>query len=237
MSDLKELQKEIGYHFKNVSLLQNALMHLSYVNEQRLDRAMSNQRLEFLGDAVLQLCMGSLLFDLRSEADEGELSHLRSKLVCTSGLERVARSIRLSEYLLLGKGAEKTREWDNPTVLEDAMEAVIGAVYLDGGWKKAYKVVEKLFRVSVLNLLEKSEEAHDYWDKKTALQIAIQKQGSAKILYRLIREEGVQHRKLFYVDVCLDGKRIGSGHGHSKKEAEQNAAGDALEMMNVSKTN
>ncbi|MDR1779006.1 MAG: ribonuclease III [Clostridiales Family XIII bacterium] len=234
MGDLKELQKSIGYRFKDSSYLKNALMHSSYVNEQGLDRTMSNQRLEFLGDAVLELCMGSLLYDMLPQADEGELSHLRAKLVCTAGLARVARSIGLSQYLVLGKGAEKSREWDNPSVLEDALEALIGAVFLDGGWKKAYALVSRLFRVSVMNAIEGDSAAYDRWDRKTALQIELQKKGSVSIRYKLVREEGPPHEKIFYVDVFLGEKRLGSGRGYSKKEAEQDAAGEALEKMHVS---
>jgi ribonuclease-3 len=233
-NDLRELQKAIGYKFKNPDLLKQSLMHTSYVFEAGLAKIDSNQRMEFLGDAVLELAVTNILYEKLPNADEGELSSLRAKLVCTAGLARVARGIGLSNYIVLGKGAEKGREWENPTVLEDAFEAIVGAVYLDGGWRKASSFVRSIFEVSVLNVLEGKTQKYDSWDKKTSLQIELQKHGSVKIKYKLVKEEGPPHEKVFFVEVYLGKKLLGSGTGNSKKEAEQSAAGKALEAMNVS---
>jgi ribonuclease-3 len=233
-NDLRELQKAIGYKFKNQNLLKQALMHTSYVFEARLEKIDSNQRMEFLGDAVLELAITNILYEKLPNADEGELSSLRAKLVCTAGLARVARGIGLSKYIILGRGAEKGREHENPTVLEDTFEAIVGAVYLDGGWRKTFSFIRDTFEVCILNALEGKTQKYDSWDKKTSLQIELQKRGSVKIKYKLVREEGPPHEKVFFVEVYLGKELLGSGNGNSKKEAEQNAAGKALEAMNVS---
>jgi ribonuclease-3 len=231
--DLKELQRRIGYRFKNPELLENALMHTSYVNEQGFDKTTSNQRLEYLGDAVVELSVTNVIFAKLPDADEGVLSNLRAKLVCTSGLARVARNLGLGEYHILGKGADKGRERENPTVLEDAFEALAGAIFLDGGWKKASTFVYNALEVSMLNAVDGIGSDKGAWDRKTALQIELQKNGPVKITYKLRREEGPPHEKLFYVDVYLYDRLLGSGSGYSKKEAEQDAAGHALEDLNV----
>jgi ribonuclease-3 len=234
-TDYKELQHRIGYHFKNIDLLKNAFMHTSYVNEQGMDKTKSNQRMEYLGDAVVELSITDVIFERLPDADEGRLSSLRAKLVCTSGLARAAAEMRLGEYLILGNGAEKGNERTNPTVLEDAFEALVGAVYLDGGWKKAKNFVFHALQVSILNAIEGIGRASYSWDRKTALQIELQKKGSVKISYKLVKEEGPPHERVFTVNVFADGKLLGSGVGCSKKEAEQGAAGHALEEMNVLK--
>jgi ribonuclease-3 len=235
--ELRKIYKAIGYNFKDGTLLERALTHTSYVNEQGLPRAESNQRLEYLGDAVIELVITETLYELLPEKEEGALSSIRSSLVRTKGLAQVAVGMGLGEYLILGVGADKTNERENPTVLEDAFEALAGAVFLDGGYKKAYKFVYNAMEVSVLNALEDVQGGRRYWDRKTALQVELQKNGPVKIIYRLTGEEGPQHERTFFVDVCLRNKVIGSGSGSSKKEAEQNAAGAALEGLNVSKKN
>ncbi|MDR2163126.1 MAG: ribonuclease III [Clostridiales Family XIII bacterium] len=232
LSDLRKLQKEIKYKFHDKALLENALMHTSYVNEQGMERIMSNQRLEYLGDAVIELVVTDIIFDKLPNADEGLLTQLRSQLVCTAGLSRVARSIGLGEYLILGKGAEMTGERDNPTILEDAFEALSGAIYLDGGWKKAEAFVRGAMQVSILNAMGDMGGRPTGSDRKSALQIALQKKGQAHISYRVAAAEGPAHDKTFYVDVYASGKMLGSGVGSSKKEAEQDAAGKALDVLN-----
>jgi ribonuclease-3 len=230
-SELKELQKAIHYRFHDKALLENALMHTSYVNEQGMERIMSNQRLEYLGDAVIELVVTDIIFDKLPDADEGLLTQLRSQLVCTAGLARVARSIGLGNYLILGKGAMMTGEHDNPTILEDAFEALSGAIYLDGGWKKAENFVRGAMQVSILNAIDDIGGKPTGSDRKSALQIALQKKGQARISYRVAAAEGPAHDKTFYVDVYSSGEMLGSGVGSSKKEAEQDAAGKALEAL------
>jgi ribonuclease-3 len=230
-TELKELQKEIRYRFRDKSLLENALMHTSYVNEQGMERILSNQRLEYLGDAVIELVVTDIIFDKLPDASEGLLTQLRSQLVCTAGLSRVARSIRLGDHLILGKGAEMTGERDNPTILEDAFEALAGAIYLDGGWKKADNFVRNAMKVSILNAIDDIGGRPTGSDRKSALQMVLQKKGQTHISYRVAAAEGPAHDKTFYVDVYAAGKMLGSGVGSSKKEAEQDAAGKALDAL------
>jgi ribonuclease-3 len=229
--ELRSLQKEIRYRFRDKALLENALMHTSYVNEQGMERTLSNQRLEYLGDAVIELVVTDIIFDKLPDAGEGLLTQLRSQLVCTAGLARVARSIGLGDYLILGKGAEMTGERDNPTILEDAFEALAGAIYLDGGWKKADSFVRGTMQVSILNAIDDIGGRPTGSDRKSALQIELQKRGQAHISYRVAAAEGPAHDKTFYVDVYSSGKILGSGVGSSKKEAEQDAAGKALDAI------
>jgi ribonuclease-3 len=234
-SELKGLQKEIRYRFRDMALLENALMHTSFVNEQGMERILSNQRLEYLGDAVIELVVTDIIFDKLPDADEGLLTQLRSQLVCTAGLARVARRIGLGVYLILGKGAEMTGERDNPTILEDAFEALAGAIYLDGGWKKAEGFVRNTMQVSILNAIDALGGRPTGADRKSALQIALQKKGQSRISYRVAAAEGPAHDRTFYIDVYAGGKVLGSGVGSSKKEAEQDAAGKALDAMDSKK--
>ncbi|MDR0519642.1 MAG: ribonuclease III [Clostridiales Family XIII bacterium] len=229
--ELKGLQKKIGYKFRDRSLLANALMHTSFVNEKGMERTMSNQRLEYLGDAVIELVVTDVIFDKLPDAEEGLLTQLRSQLVCTAGLSRVARSFGLGEYLILGKGAELTGERDNPTLLEDAFEALAGAIYLDGGWKKAEGFVRGAMQVSILNAIDEIGGKPKGSDRKSALQIILQRKGQTQITYRVAATEGPAHDRTFYVDVYADDKMLGSGVGSSKKEAEQDAAGKALDVI------
>jgi ribonuclease-3 len=229
--DLKELQSKIGYKFRTLELLKNALMHSSYVNELGLEKTMSNQRLEYLGDAVIELAVTNTLFELLPDADEGHLTSLRAELVCTSGLSRVANDIGLGDYLVLGKGADKSGERENPTVLEDAFEALAGAIFLDGGWRRATAFVDKTMKVFVLNAMSDSSKVSKYKDRKSALQTELQKEGAIKISYKLKKTEGPPHDRVFYVTVHAGGKLLGAGKGLSKKEAEQNAAGEALKQF------
>jgi ribonuclease-3 len=229
--DLKELQNRIGYKFRTLELLKNALMHTSYVNELGLEKTTSNQRLEYLGDAVIELAVTNTLFELLPEADEGQLTSLRAELVCTSGLSRVANDIELGKYLVLGRGADKSGERENPTVLEDAFEALAGAVFIDGGWRKAAAFVDRTMKVFVLNAMSDSSKVSKYKDRKSALQMELQKTGTVKISYKLKKTEGPPHERIFHIEVHSGGKHLGTGIGLSKKEAEQNAAGEALRLF------
>jgi ribonuclease-3 len=206
-------------------------MHTSYVNEIGLEKTMSNQRLEYLGDAVIELAVTNIIFEMLPDADEGQLTSLRSELVCTSGLSRVANDIGLGEHIVLGKGAEKTGERENPTVLEDAYEALAGAIFLDGGWKKASDFVNRTMKLFILNAMSASSRVSKFSDRKSVLQMELQKQGMVKILYKLKKTEGPPHERVFHVSVYAGGKVLGNGQGYSKKEAEQNAAGQALERL------
>jgi ribonuclease-3 len=231
--ELKELQSKIGYRFKTLELLKNALMHTSYVNELGLEKSMSNQRLEYLGDAVIELAVTNIIFDMLPGADEGQLTSLRAELVCTSGLSRVANDIGLGPYLVLGKGADKSGERENPTVLEDAFEALAGAIFLDGGWRKASAFVDRTMKLFILNAMSDSSKVSKYKDRKSALQMELQRRGSVKINYKLKKMEGPPHDRIFHVEVYSGGKLLGSGKGYSKKEAEQNAAGEALRSFGM----
>jgi ribonuclease-3 len=226
--DLRELQIKIGYKFKTLEYLKNALMHTSYVNELGLEKTMSNQRLEYLGDAVIELAVTNTIFNMLPDADEGQLTSIRAELVCTSGLSRVANDIGIGPYLVLGKGADKSGERENPTVLEDAFEALAGAIFLDGGWRKATAFVERTMKLFILNAMTESSKISKYKDRKSALQMELQKRGTVKITYKLKKTEGPPHERIFHVEVHSGGNLLGSGTGYSKKEAEQNAAGEAL---------
>ena len=216
-NDLKELQRRLGHRFRKPELLENALMHTSFVNESGRRKSESNQRLEFLGDAVVELAVTNALYERLPTADEGTLSSIRAKLVCTASLSKIANDYGIGNYLILGKGAEKGNERENPTVLEDAFESIVGAIYLDSGWKKASNFVYKALQVSLLNASESSKREISNWDRKTSLQIELQKKGSVRIEYIVTGEQGPNHEKVFYVEVFADGKLLGEGSGFSKR--------------------
>lgn len=234
---ISELQDTIGYHFKDESLLITALTHTSYVNEQNLDKTSSNQRLEYLGDAVLELSMTNILFNILVDSEEGILSGVRANLVCTASLAKIARELSLGDYILLGKGAQLGCENENPTVLEDAFEALVGAIFLDAGYESAEAFVKKAMGQAIEDAVRKIEENDDYRDSKTLLQIKLQQNGSVKIDYRLIKKEGPPHNAIFYVDVYVTDNKLGSGFGPTKKEAEQAAARDALVSLSNGRSN
>jgi ribonuclease-3 len=229
--DFKALSRRIGYRFGDERLLKTVFMHTSYVNEHPDEGFVSNQRLEYLGDAVVELSVTDELYELMPEADEGRLSSMRAKLVCTEALSYAATGLGLADYLMMGRGADKTGERENPTVLEDAFEALAGAVYLDGGFKKAARFVKKALEVQIRNAVECSGGLFDTSDYKTVLQIFLQKNGPANIRYALKMEEGPPHDRIFYVEALLAGEVIGAGSGRSKKDAEQTAAKSALRAM------
>ena len=223
-TDLEEFEKKIGYTFKNKDLLTEALAHSSYANETRVCR--SNERLEFLGDSVLSIVVSKYLFTHFKHLPEGELSKLRASLVCESALFEFSKKIDLGQYILLGRGEELTGGRTRPSIVSDAFEAVIAAVYLDGGVEAARKYVlgfipEDLDRSSAKAL-------HDY---KTFLQEIIQQNPEEKVEYVLTGESGPDHDRVFEVEVRMDTNVIGKGKGHSKKQAEQMAAKEALELM------
>lgn len=218
----KALQDKIGYWFQNRQLLQTALTHTSYANESR-DKCDSNERLEFLGDSVLSVIASEYLFNQHPAMPEGQLTRQRSTLVCEPALSGFAKEIQLGDYLLLGKGEEMSGGRGRDSILSDAFEALIAALYLDGGLYAAEDFV--------LPFLERgSSTGRDY---KTWLQEVVQQNPEEQLTYRLAEETGPDHAKTFTVEVLLNTNRIGLGSGHSKKIAEQQAARQALELMGL----
>lgn len=225
---LIRFQKIIGYRFNDIKLLEKALTHTSYANEKKSDRSFNNERLEFLGDAVLEILVSEYLYFNYRDLTEGQLTKFRAKIVCEPTLARLAKQIELGKYIYLGKGEMLTGGNERASILSDAFEAIIGAVFLDGGFDKAKGLVnrvvlEHLKRVGVKNLFR---------DYKTELQEVIQSESSTPIVYKIVKEEGPAHNKCFVAGVSHEGKLIGTGQGRNKKEAEQNAAKDALEKKN-----
>jgi len=215
-----ELSKRIGYRFKDRSILLNALCHASFSNEQSSSQLPNNERLEFLGDAVLELAISDLLMDRFSNAEEGLLSRYRATLVDEAGLCRVATGIELGKYIFLGKGEELSGGREKPSILADAMEALIGAVYMDGGFERAKAVVIRLFSPRIQKLGNK-EMVYDF---KSLLQELTQQEYKTIPAYRLVEEWGPPHDKVFRVSVSIRGEVVAHGQGKSKKEAEQQAA-------------
>ena len=214
---LHELEKIIGYSFKNRSLLSHALTHSSYANEKHWDKTRCNERLEFLGDAVLELVSSNFLFRNYPTMPEGEMTKLRASLVCEPTLAFCAEAISLGNYLLLGKGEDLTGGRKRPSVVSDAMEAVIGAIYLDGGLANAKEFIYRY----ILNDIEHKQL---FYDSKTILQELVQAEYKEGLTYELLKEEGPDHNKTFEVCVKLGGRVIGIGTGRTKKAAEQVAA-------------
>lgn len=211
------LEKSIGYRFGNRRLLTQALTHSSYANEHRMDKMACNERLEFLGDAVLELLSSEFLFDHFPQMPEGDLTKTRARMVCEPALAYCAREISLGDYLLLGKGEEATGGRMRESVVSDAFEAVIGAIYLDGGLANAKEFVHRF----VMNDMENKQL---FYDSKTILQEMVQAQARHNVEYLLLKEEGPDHNKTFEVSALLDGREIGRGSGRTKKAAEQVAA-------------
>lgn len=213
---------EFGYTFKNEELLKTALSHSSYANEHKTE---SNERLEFLGDSVLSIIVSEYLFSRFPDIDEGELTKMRASLVCEKSLAGFAEKIGLPDMLLLGRGEMAMGGNKRPSIVSDAFEAVLAAIYLDGGMKAA-----KSF---VLRFIQKHHVTGAFKDYKTALQEVIQKNPEEQLSYQLINESGPEHDKQFTVEVHLNSNVIGTGVGHSKKNAEQMAAREALLLMGV----
>lgn len=221
---MKELEKKIGYTFRDKELLRLALTHSSYANEK--GKLRDNERLEFLGDSVLGFITAEYLFEALKDKPEGELTKLRANAVCEKSLAMFAGEIELGEYILLGKGEAMTGGKSRPSILSDAFESVIAAVYLDGGMEEAKKFVLRFVSKSTTD----TKAATDY---KTLLQEVIQKNPDEHLTYSLVAESGPDHNKTFTVEVYLNSNCIGTGSGHSKKKAEQEAAREALELMGI----
>ena len=220
---LTELQSRIGYSFENPEYLKRALMHSSYVPGVGGD----NERMEFLGDAVLELCVSEELFFRFPKMQEGQLTKSRASIVCESALFEAAKGVGLGEYLLLGRGEDASGGREKPSILSDAFEAVIAAIYLDGGFMPARSFVHRF----VLPLLDLSERVFEK-DHKTRLQELIHARTHGKqVTYRLVGETGLDHDKIFTMQAVLDGEVLGEGTGHSKQSAGQAAAKDALSRL------
>lgn len=220
----------LGLSPQSAGLYRQALTHSSYANELGRGDLSSNQRLEFLGDAVLQLIISDELYRRFPERPEGELTKMRAAVVCEPTLSKLARSLELGRHLLLGRGEETTGGRNRDSLQADALEALIGAVYLDLGLERARCLVRRLFTPEI-DLVERGEHRHDY---KTMLQELCQRSSGERLRYQVVSEEGPDHRKTFRVAVSLGQRALGFGDGRSKKEAEQSAAKTALLEFKVS---
>ena len=222
---IKDLETAIGYRFRNISLLQNALSHSSYANERWRNSLMSNERLEFLGDSVLGMLVADYLYRNFPDRPEGELTRMRADMVCEKTLAKVADVLDLGKHLMLGHGEEHSGGRSRDSILADAVESVIAACYLDGGMDAAVAFVEKFILVNVP--VRKLNNV----DYKTSLQEFVQQKKNQVLVYTLAGESGPDHDKQFRVELTLNGKVVGVGTGSSKKRAEQEAARMALETL------
>lgn len=218
--ELKKLEEKIGYEFKNKGLMIQALTHSSFSNEQKINKFKNYERLEFLGDAVLELLSSRFFFETYTDMSEGQMTRMRSSMVCEPALAFCARDLSLGDFILLGKGEEATGGRTRDSIISDVMEAVIGAIYLDGGIEKASQFVEKF-------ILSDLEDKQLFYDSKTILQEKVQKEGQ-DLVYKLISENGPDHDKIFVVEAVIDGRAAGKGQGRNKKAAEQQAAYQVL---------
>ncbi len=218
---MAQLEQKIGYCFQNRLFLRQALTHSSFANEQKINKFENYERLEFLGDAVLELISSDYIFQENPDMPEGKMTKYRSSVVCEPALAYCAREISLEKYILLGKGEEATGGRNRDSIISDVMEAVIGAIYLDSGIEQAKCFIHRF-------ILSDLEHKQLFYDAKTILQEEVQKENRGKLHYELVREEGPEHDKVFVVEAWVDDVKAGSGTGHSKKAAEQKAAYEAL---------
>ena len=222
---MKTLETKLGYQFQNPKLLDHALTHSSYANEHHLGSISSNERLEFLGDSVLGMIVADHLYRTFPDLPEGDLTRIRANLVCEGSLVLVAKEWDLGRYLKLGKGENACGGRSRPSILADAVEAVLAAVFLDGGLAHARDIIQRF----LLDRMEQVNRASR--DHKTYLQELVQRKSGQVLSYELIGESGPDHNKTFQMQVLLNGQPIGQGTGHSKKEAEQAAANAAIERL------
>ena len=222
---MESLEKKLGYSFRNRELLSEALNHSSYANEHR-EGLGSNERLEFLGDSVLGFVSAEFLFKRNRELPEGDLTRMRAALVCEQSLYEVARELDLGSYLKLGRGEAAGGGRERQSILADAVEAVLAAVYLDGGMEPARELIHRV-------LLSRAPAAEERKDYKTTLQEVVQRRSGQVLTYHMVSQSGPDHNKKFLFEVRLNDRAIGQGEGRSKKEAEQAAARDALENADL----
>ncbi|MCM1063433.1 MAG: ribonuclease III [Eubacterium sp.] len=221
---LEKLEDRIGYHFQDRQLLQQALTHTSYTNERKINKVASYERLEFLGDAVLELISSEALFRQNTELSEGELTKLRAAMVCEPSLAFCARDLDLVPFIRLGKGELYTGGRGRDSISADVMEAVIGAIYLDGGMEQARTFIENFIMADL-------EDKQLFYDSKSTLQELMQGKLKKGFRYELLEESGPEHHKCFRVQVCMEEEILGEGTGKSKKAAEQQAAYRALLLL------
>lgn len=229
LEKLKTFEDMIDYKFHDRKILRHALTHSSYANEKRMNKLDNNERLEFLGDAVLELVTSEYLYCKNSKMPEGELTKLRARLVCEQTLAACARDIKVGNYILLGKGEAATGGRERMSILSDAMEAVIGAIYLDGGFTNAKEFICRY-------ILSDVENKKLFFDSKTILQEIVQSEYKEQLSYELIKEEGPDHNKQFTVMALVNDVELGIGVGKTKKAAEQEAAYQSILKMNKKKT-
>lgn len=221
---MRELEEKLGYRFRNIGLLKHAMTHSSYANEHRSEGLSSNERLEFLGDSVLGMVVAEYLYAKHPDMPEGELTRTRAALVCEGSLYEVACALELGRYLRLGKGEDAGGGRQRPSILADATEATLAAVYLDGG-------IESVIPIIRTYILDKELEKAVDRDYKTALQEMVQRHPGQTVSYRLVEEIGPDHARVFVTEVSVGGTPVGIGRGRSKKEAEQMSAKAALEKL------
>jgi len=224
--NLSDLESRIEYTFKDKLLLKQALTHTSHANEQMINRPPSYERIEFLGDAVLDLITGEYLMDTYPQMAEGELTKTRAQTVCEPALAHCAKDLELGQYILLGKGEEHSGGRSRDSIIADVMEALIGAIYRDGGLDAAKKFV---FKFILSDLADKNL----FHDSKSTIQEYIMKNGLGKLRYELSSVSGPEHNKAFHINLFLEDQKIGSGSGKSKKAAEQQAASQAMKKINT----
>ena len=222
---IEEFEKIIGYSFKNKSLISEALTHSSYANEHRINDMSNNERLEFLGDAVLEISISEYLYNRYPDEPEGYLTKMRASIVCEPTLALCSKDIRLGEFLLLGKGEELTGGRERKSITSDAFEAVIGAIYLDGGFANAKEFIDKFILADI-------KDKQLFYDSKTILQEIVQAKGDKNLVYKLVGENGPDHNKQFEVNAMLGDEIVGKGIGRTKKAAEQEAAYNAIMTIN-----
>ena len=227
-TDLIGFQSLIGYEFKDIIRLKNALTHSSYANEKKSNNFKDNERLEFLGDAVLELISSDFLYTAHPDVKEGDLTRIRASVVCEPTLAYCAREINLGDYIMLGKGEDLTGGRHRDSITSDALEALIGAIYLDGGFANAKEFIHRF----ILNDLEDKQL---FFDSKTILQEIVQAANS-EVVYKLLSEEGPDHCKTFEVAVLIDDQKMETGTGKSKKAAEQQSAYNTILKLRKNKT-
>lgn len=224
---LKLLEETIAYHFQNQQYLVRALTHSSYSNENKKEKPKNNERLEFLGDSVLGLVISEYLFNHYHQLEEGQLTKIRAKIVCEASLGEASKALKLGEYMLFGRGEELTGGRERMSILADAFEALIAAIYLDGGME----CVKSVVLGQLGGVIEAAVQGKLFVDYKTRLQEIIQVQKGNRIKYEIVKEEGPDHAKVFHTEVRLNDEIIGVGSGSSKKESEQAAAKEGLKRF------
>lgn len=222
--EMQSFQKNLGYTFSDINLLKTALTHTSYAHEKKV---CSYERLEFLGDAILQMLTSKYIYNNYPDFPEGKMSRMRANIVCEATLSQIAEKLEVGKYALLGKGEEMTGGRHRASILADMVEAILAAIYLDGGIEKAQEVIFDAYG----HIIDAAARGKLNCDYKTALQEKLQEGGSVKIEYELTGEEGPAHNKMFTMQVCVNGKKLGSGMGRTKQEAQQQAAKNALGDM------